>query len=381
MNDPFSRNSQPLTDALLQLDRAISMAEANVAAAQQAGLPDAADLAMRLPYLTQRARTFLANVPDMSQPQRWGEARRLLEQARAFGPFFAPYLDLGRRIAAHKQAVADQEARQKAAAEAAQRARLEQDAVQAADLARRRQSMLRQVYADMQLQRGAGFDDADWQDALRSVGSILVAQETRLAAASASLRAARYDEAQAQLDQALGELQAALDLAQRARVAAGTRARGATRHMPMLDPADAIVGSPSVPLAPPAPRVVTPQTAQFSTLLLIETRTGTLFRCDGRATIVGRGLDAPVAAADTYIDLSRACDPGEAEELGVSRRHAELQRQGLGFVVRDVGSTNGTRVRHPGQSTWQPLVPQQWMLLQEGDVLQFGLLECSVSFS
>src|SRR5271157_4398470 len=104
MSDPFSRNDQALTDALLQLDQAISTAEANVGAARQLGLPEAQDLAMRLPYLVDRARRFLAAVPDMGQPQRWGEARRLLDQARAFTPFFAPYLALGQRVTAYKQA-------------------------------------------------------------------------------------------------------------------------------------------------------------------------------------------------------------------------------------------------------------------------------------
>ena len=83
MNDPYSRISQPLTDALLQLDRSISMAESNVAAAQQIGLPEASDLALRLPALTLRARQFLASVPDMGQPQTWGGERRPLDQAQA----------------------------------------------------------------------------------------------------------------------------------------------------------------------------------------------------------------------------------------------------------------------------------------------------------
>jgi pSer/pThr/pTyr-binding forkhead associated (FHA) protein len=32
----------------------------------------------------------------------------------------------------------------------------------------------------------------------------------------------------------------------------------------------------------------------------------------------------------------------------VSRRHAEIRRQGTGFVVVDLGSTNGTRVNGAG---------------------------------
>jgi hypothetical protein len=59
MNDPFGRSAQALTDALLQLDHTISLAESNVGAALQLGLPEAPDMAARLPTLTLRAREFL----------------------------------------------------------------------------------------------------------------------------------------------------------------------------------------------------------------------------------------------------------------------------------------------------------------------------------
>src|SRR5947209_679042 len=128
MNDPFARSSQSLTDALLNLDHTIGLAEANVAAAMQIGLPEAQMLAVRLPQLTLRARQFLASVPDMGQPQRWGEARRLLDQAAAFRPAFAPYPLLGERVAAAKKAQAEMATRERAAAEAAKRAQQEQAA-------------------------------------------------------------------------------------------------------------------------------------------------------------------------------------------------------------------------------------------------------------
>lgn len=385
MNDPFSRTSQSLTDALLQLDRAISLAESNVAAARQVGLPEAADLEARLPTLTFRARQFLAQVPDMSQPQRWGEARRLLDQARSFQPFFAPYLALGPRVTAQRQAIVDQQQRAKAATEAARSARTEQEALQSADMARRRLSALRQTFADMQLQRGPGFDHREWADAVRSVGSILGAQDVRLASAWSSIRDGRFEEAQVQLDQALGELQAALDMAQRARVAATTRARArlvevdtSARTAPMGTTVP--IALPTVEAAAPAiGGAPSPRTA--TSLLLIESRTGTLFRSGVQAAIVGRGLDAGQVAPPGYIDLSRACDPGDAENLGVSRRHAEIAPIGGGFAVRDLSSTNGTRLRHPGAASWQVLTPQQWVALREGDTLQFGLLECAVSLS
>ena len=392
--DPFNTNSQPLTDALLQLDRAISLAESNVSAAQQVGLPEASDLAYRLPPLTMKAREFLATVPDMGQPQRWGEARRLLDQARSFQPFFAPYLALGPRVVAQRQALLDHAARQKAAQAQALHARMGQDVGQGYDLARRRFSSLRQTFADMQMQRGPGFDDPGWQEAVRAVASIAAAQEVRIAAAAANLRDNQFEEAQAQLDQALGELQAALDLAQRARVAAGMRARTAavqagrtTIPMPTLAGGVAGGASPSGSLAPfPVPPVraaiAPPRPSGTATaLLLIEARTGTLFRCDGRPTVLGRGQDPTGPQLDPYLNLSRACDPGEAEDLGISRRHAEIGRQEIGFLVRDLGSTNGTRLRHAGHSEWQSLTPQQWVTLQEGDTVQLGLLDCTVSLS
>jgi hypothetical protein len=50
-------------------------------------------------------------------------------------------------------------------------------------------------------------------------------------------------------------------------------------------------------------------------------------------------------------------------------------------VIRDLGSTNGTRLRHAGQIAWETLAVQQWVALREGDTLQFGLLECTVSLA
>ena len=62
---------------------------------------------------------------------------------------------------------------------------------------------------------------------------------------------------------------------------------------------------------------------------------GSIFLDDGRrieigetALVVGRMPECDVALSDP----------------NVSRRHAEVRRQGTGFVVVDLGSTNGTRV-------------------------------------
>ncbi len=411
MNDPFAKSVQSLTDALLQLDHAISLAESNVAAALQIGLPEARDLASRLPALTLRAREFLASVPSAGQQTRWGETRRLLDQALSFQPLFAPYLQLGQRVTAARQVVADRAAREKAAAEQAHRAQQTFECNAMLETARRRYSALRQALADMQLQRGPGFDDAGWQSTLRSIGSILAAQDVRMASAAASVRDRAFDDARASLDQALGELQGALDMAQRARTSANARAQAAlggdagrqpsAAHTPPADETQQIVlpasqqiragdSSPGLPATgtPSGPGVAFGQPVAGSVphaapavraLTLIEVRSGFVFRCNGTPTVVGRGLDGPLTQGQAYVNLSQACDPGESEDLGVSRRHAEIARQGDGFAIRDLSSTNGTRVRRAGQPQWSTLQPQQWFLLQEGDSLQFGLLECSVS--
>ncbi|MDB5077565.1 MAG: hypothetical protein JWO42_3744, partial [Chloroflexi bacterium] len=334
MSDPFGRAAQSLTDALLQLDQMISLAESNVVVARQVGLPEAADLAARLPGLTQRAREFLASVPIATQSQRWGENRRLLEQALSFQPLFAPYMMLGNRVTAAKQAIADQIARDKAAVAAARRAQQTFECNAALETSRKRYSVVRQTLADMQLQRGPGFDDAAWQGTIRSVSSILAAQDVRISSAAASIRDGAFDDARAALDQSLGELQAAIDLAQRARTTANARAiavtmppstgTGTTVKMPDLSvshitPPSLVPSSQFVDLAPPIP----PSTPQpiARALSLIEVRNGTVFRSDGVPSIIGRGLDSASSSSQPYINLSQACDPGEAEDLGVSRRH------------------------------------------------------------
>jgi pSer/pThr/pTyr-binding forkhead associated (FHA) protein len=55
---------------------------------------------------------------------------------------------------------------------------------------------------------------------------------------------------------------------------------------------------------------------------------GSRFLLDSDVTTVGRHADS-----DIFLD-----------DVTVSRRHAEFYRQGAGFVVRDVGSLNGTYV-------------------------------------
>ena len=343
-------------------------------------------MAARLPALVLNARQFLASVPDMGQPQRWGEARRLLDQARSYDTHFAPYLILGQRVAAAKQATADQAVRNRAAQAASLRARREAETAPQLQEARRRFSAARQLMAEMQLQRGPGYDDVEWQEAVRSFGGILSAQDVRLAGAAASMRDGDFDQAQS------GPRPDAGRIAGRTRHGAtgpGRRVRAVTSDggHGRAHRADAAIGRHAYgaarvtgPLILPPPPVA-PLPAVPRAISLIEVRSGTMFRCEVAGATIGRGLDGPRSPTDpdAYLDLSRACDPGEAEYLGVSRRHAELRRTASGWTVVDLASTNGTRLRHNGETTWADVPARQPALLAEGDVLQFGLLEVTVA--
>ncbi len=71
--------------------------------------------------------------------------------------------------------------------------------------------------------------------------------------------------------------------------------------------------------------------------------------------------------ADNYVpglDLG----PFGAQDAGVSRRHAVIYAAENGLQVRDVGSTNGTRING------FMLEPNQPYKLNEGDELEFGHL-------
>ena len=66
---------------------------------------------------------------------------------------------------------------------------------------------------------------------------------------------------------------------------------------------------------------------------------GSLVTADGRRIVIG---EDPVT-----IGRLPECDVAVGDP-NVSRRHAEIRRQGNGFVVIDLGSTNGTRVNGAG---------------------------------
>jgi pSer/pThr/pTyr-binding forkhead associated (FHA) protein len=66
--------------------------------------------------------------------------------------------------------------------------------------------------------------------------------------------------------------------------------------------------------------------------------------------VIGRGVEADLAVAEPTI----------------SRMHAAFEREGDGFILQDLGSTNGTRVN--GQRETRAL-------LRDGDEIELGRLQ------
>ncbi len=105
-------------------------------------------------------------------------------------------------------------------------------------------------------------------------------------------------------------------------------------------------------------------------------------RRPGTFAVVGKFLDAGAGAlvlpgeqrivlADTVTKVGRLPDCGvQIVDASVSRYHAEIRAKGDGFVVVDLGSTNGTRVN--GVRVYE-------RALSDGDELTFGTV--SVRFS
>ena len=80
------------------------------------------------------------------------------------------------------------------------------------------------------------------------------------------------------------------------------------------------------------------------------------------ALVLGDGSRVPVGEDAIVIGRAPECDV-ELADSTVSRRHAEVVRDGDAWVVRDLGSSNGTKVNGAG------IVEQ---LLADGDELKVG---------
>lgn len=84
-----------------------------------------------------------------------------------------------------------------------------------------------------------------------------------------------------------------------------------------------------------------------------------------RGVLRGRQGDYPLTESVTVIGRSRRCDI-VLTDPNVSRQHAEIRRQDDGFMLLDLGSTNGSRVNRRD-------VKQ--VVLQHGDRIELGTTE------
>lgn len=84
---------------------------------------------------------------------------------------------------------------------------------------------------------------------------------------------------------------------------------------------------------------------------------------DGDGLVFGRGQPALAML-----------DQDTGWEVGLSRVHAVLRRNGEKLFIEDMGSMNGTYVNHSELPRHQP------HLLHDGDILQFGLLDMRVHY-
>lgn len=89
-------------------------------------------------------------------------------------------------------------------------------------------------------------------------------------------------------------------------------------------------------------------------VLLIQGKPVNEFPLSGDTVTVGRAADNAVQIADD----------------SVSSHHAELVVDSGSYVLRDIGSTNGTKVNN------EPLPPGEPRKLAGGEVVKFGGMEC-----
>jgi hypothetical protein len=84
----------------------------------------------------------------------------------------------------------------------------------------------------------------------------------------------------------------------------------------------------------------------------------------GRGMLVGAGKRTMLSGSRVLIGRSRDCDV-QIDDPNVSRRHAEIRRDGDAWVIADLGSTNGVKVNggrvaeaelHPGDEIMLGLV-------------------------
>ncbi len=116
------------------------------------------------------------------------------------------------------------------------------------------------------------------------------------------------------------------------RAGGGERQADSTSTISLAALEGALEADPAAPPVEPAPDTAEGGALEAlptgSALLVVKRgpNAGSRFLLDGEVTTAGRHPES-----DIFLD-----------DVTVSRRHAEFVREGAGFVVRDVGSLNGT---------------------------------------
>jgi hypothetical protein len=139
----------------------------------------------------------------------------------------------------------------------------------------------------------------------------------------------------------------------------------ATRTMsaPVETPVAASVAPP--PAAAVSPGPVIDQTILYQEPAAPAAAAAPARTSSARAVLRGRQGDYTLSEAVTVIGRSRRCDI-VLTDPNVSRQHAEIRRQDDGFMLLDLGSTNGTRLNRRD-------VKQ--VVLQHGDRIELGTTE------
>ena len=137
------------------------------------------------------------------------------------------------------------------------------------------------------------------------------------------------------------------------------------------DGANVVAADPSAatPVEAAALQQAAPAAPAAAATLTIVFPSGQSYTMQGDVADVGR---ADVAQS-WHPDLDVIPFGGGAPDLGVSRHQGRLARQDGGFVVVDVGSTNGTYVNGQAVPYNQPVE------LHDGDTLSFGALNTKLS--
>jgi pSer/pThr/pTyr-binding forkhead associated (FHA) protein len=89
----------------------------------------------------------------------------------------------------------------------------------------------------------------------------------------------------------------------------------------------------------------------------------------GQALVLANQPELIIGRAHRGCQPDVDLEPYQGSQAGVSRQHSRLLRQGDGWFVEDLGSTNGTFVNGV------KVAPRQMMIVKNGDIIRCGLME------